>query len=94
MIEEDDMCFRPTEISLPRKCAKCGTLNDSGATVCKECGEAIPEKGGPGFSGGAPGSPAAPNRPAAPGAPSAPGAPKGVSRPVPPKAPGEAPGED
>ena len=68
------MCFRPAEISLPKKCPECGAMNDSNETVCKECGAELPAAAIPGV--GAPGSPAAPGAPGAPAAPGAPGAPK------------------
>lgn len=47
------MCFRPSGISLPKKCPACGAMNDSERTTCEECGADLPESSLP---GGAPGA--------------------------------------
>lgn len=82
------MCFRPSEITLPKKCPNCGVLNEGGETECKECGELLPVSG-PGAAG-FPGGPSAPGRPGAPKAPGVPGVPGAPSAPGAPKAPGVA----
>lgn len=71
------MCFRPSAIALPKKCPKCGNVNDPEAEVCAKCGEKLPDEqpdmpGMPGAPGA--GAPKAPGVPGAPGAPKAPGA--------------------
>lgn len=72
------MCFRPGELDIPKKCPKCGHMNDKEEVFCTECGEELPEQNAmpdmppmPGM----PGAPAAPGVPGAPGIPSAPGVP-------------------
>ena len=83
------MCFRPTEITLPKKCPECGMLNDAADAVCKQCGKELPDA--PAFAGGAgnPGAPGASRTPGAPGVPSAPGAPRVPGAPSAPGAPKE-----
>ena len=81
------MCFRPSAVSLPKKCPNCGHLNDGDLTVCSECGTELPESEMPGMPG-APGAPSAPGAPGIPGAPAAPGMPGVPGAPGAPKAPG------
>ena len=59
------MCFRPSAISLPKKCPQCGAMNDAELQKCEQCGADLPEAA-------APGAPKAPGAPAAPGAPGKP----------------------
>ena len=69
------MCFRPSAISLPKKCPDCGHMNDGERTTCEKCGADLPADAMPEIPG-TPGAPAAPGAPGAPGKPAAPGAPK------------------
>jgi hypothetical protein len=62
------MCFRPAAVSLPKQCEKCGHTNKRHATVCSECGAALPESSMFAAAPGVPGAPGAPAAPAAPGA--------------------------
>lgn len=72
------MCFRPTAVSLTKKCEKCETESPMDAEVCPNCGEKLPD---------APSMPAGPgSAPAMPGAPGAPAAPSAPKMPPPPGA--------
>lgn len=74
------MCFRPSEIKMPKKCPQCGKTWDDEETICPDCGVDLPT--GPALpSVGAPGAPSAPERPAAPGAPGSPSTPAAPGAP-------------
>ncbi|MDR2492816.1 MAG: zinc ribbon domain-containing protein [Coriobacteriales bacterium] len=78
------MCFRPpTFDEMMKKCPACGGFNQPDASVCKKCGEKLPESA----AAGAPpplNAPKGPGMPTRPGAPKVPGAPTSPAPPPPP----------
>ncbi|WP_165053057.1 MULTISPECIES: hypothetical protein [unclassified Adlercreutzia] len=74
------MCFRPAEVSGPKKCPGCGKIipvipNMPFPETCKGCGADLSSIAPGGASAGTPSAPGAP-APRTPGAPQAPGAPR------------------
>ncbi|MCI8468083.1 MAG: zinc ribbon domain-containing protein [Eggerthellaceae bacterium] len=73
------MCFRPSTLTVTKKCPQCGHENDTQEKTCTECGAELPDNVLDLLDASvpaAPPAPGAPGAPAAPGAPVAPGAPK------------------
>jgi transposase len=73
------MCYRPPVIEVDKTCPECGFKNESGATLCAECGAKLAAFSLPTSAPGAPSAPIAPGKPgSAAAAPTPPTVPKRV----------------
>ena len=70
------MCFRPSTLTVTKKCPQCGHENAQEDKACVECGAELPENVLDKLSAAVPAAPPAPGAPKVPGSP-VPPAPKG-----------------
>lgn len=70
------MCFRPSTMSVTKKCPSCGFENPQENKECSKCGATLPENPLDKLAAIGIDAPGAPKMPAIPSAPGIPGVPK------------------
>lgn len=66
------MCFRPSTLTVTKKCPQCGFENEQKNKQCEKCGADLPDNVLDLLDSSVPAVPAAPGAPSAPAVPTAP----------------------